>query len=106
MASYSLMAGTYLDFLPAASVPSASATQAVMASRSVEILLRLGCLTILGQTFQLSKDVSMRVQHLIRKSLLNAILRFEASGLTAAIELFCLVENTRLAHALLTEAGA
>lgn len=106
MATYSLMAGTYRDFLPAASVPSASAAQAVMASRSVEILLRLGCLTTLGQTFQLSKDVSMRVQHLIRKSLLNAILRFEASGLTAAIELFCLVENTRLAHALLTEAGA
>lgn len=106
LATYSLLAGTYKDFLPAADVPAVSSAQAILTSRTVEILLRLGRLKILGQTFQLSKDVSARIQQLVRKSLINAVLRFEANGLSAAIELHCLVENTRLAHAMLVEAGA
>lgn len=80
--------------------------QAEFSSQAIEVLLRLSHVTVLGRPVYFAKSLSQRVQELIRRSLLHAILRFEARGLAAAVELAMLVDNTRLAHAMLCEAGA
>eukprot|EP00004_Rigifila_ramosa_P010810 TRINITY_DN2288_c0_g1_i2.p1 TRINITY_DN2288_c0_g1~~TRINITY_DN2288_c0_g1_i2.p1 ORF type:complete len:1415 (+),score=362.60 TRINITY_DN2288_c0_g1_i2:563-4246(+) len=58
---------------------------------------------LLGRSIDLKILLSQRINRFFRESLDIAISRFEASDLTAIVELDMLIENTRLAHQLLSQ---